>query len=179
MPLLLLYCSSALWPVEVWSLAQLTSSLAKALSPPPPSIESCIEPLSSSTRAKSIGVAQGGLGGGSGGVEGGDGEGGGGDGEGGGGDGEGGGGDGEGGGGLGGVDGGGEGGVEGGIIPMNTFMAPISSCKAAISSEQPQVGDGELNPDAAGVTAVALTPCSTQEATSNWNRRVPLTLKSE
>ena len=35
-----------------------TSSLANALSPPFPSIESFIEPLSSSTRAKSIGVAQ-------------------------------------------------------------------------------------------------------------------------
>ena len=118
-------------------------------------------------------------GGGEGDGGGGEGDGGGGVGEGGGGEGDGGGGDGEGGGGLGGVDGGGEGGVEGGIIPMNTFMAPISSCKAAISSEQPQVGDGELNPDAAGVTAVALTPCSTQKATSNWNGRVPLTLKSE
>ena len=61
---------------------------------------------------------------------------------------------------------------------FSTFMAPISSCKAAISSEHPQVGDGELNPDAAGLTAVALTPCSTQEATSNWSI-VPLTLKSE
>ena len=35
-----------------------TSSLAKALSPSFPSIESFIEPLSSSTRAKSIGVTQ-------------------------------------------------------------------------------------------------------------------------
>merc|ERR1712194_900349 len=96
-------------------------------------------------------------------------------------------------GGLGGVDGGGEGGIEGGVIHTNWWIASncwltnfFSSCKvsilsskAAISSEQPQVGDGELNPDAAGVTAVALTPCSTQEATSNWSRRVPLTLKSE
>ena len=53
-----------------------TSSLAKAFSPLGPSIEPSgkgffIEPLSSSTRAKSIGVAQGGLGGGGGGVEGG------------------------------------------------------------------------------------------------------------
>ena len=45
-----------------------TSSLAKAFSPLGPSIEPplslgfCIEPLSSSTRMKSIGVAQGGLG---------------------------------------------------------------------------------------------------------------------
>ena len=40
-------------------------------------------------------------------------------------------------------------------------------------------GEGsELNPDAIGVTAVALTPCSTQEATSNWSI-VPLTLKNE
>ena len=55
-------------PREYW----LTSCLAKALSPPGPSIEPAgggffIEPLSSSTRAKSIGVAQGGLGGGGGG----------------------------------------------------------------------------------------------------------------
>ena len=142
-----------------------------------------IEPLSSSTRAKSIGVAQGGLGEG-GGVDGGGGD----SGEGGGGEGDGGGGEGD--GGLGGVDGGGEGGVEGGVMPINWWIASnccfFSSCKvsilsskAAISSEQPQVGDGELNPDAAGVTAVALTPCTTQEATSNWSRRVPLTLKSE
>eukprot|EP00964_Phaeocystis_antarctica_P132775 scaffold96878_cov45-Phaeocystis_antarctica.AAC.1 len=39
-----------------------TSSLAKALSPLAPSMNFFIEPLSSSTRAKSIGVAQGGLG---------------------------------------------------------------------------------------------------------------------
>ena len=58
----------------------------------------------------------------------------------------------------------------------------ILSSKAAISSEHPQVGDGEgdgdgVNPDAAGVSAV--TPCSTQEAASNLSRRVPLTLRSE
>ena len=53
------------------------------------------------------------------------------------------------------------------------------SSKAAISSEHPQVGDGELNPDAAGVTAVALTACSTQEAASSLNRREPLTLGGE
>ena len=92
-------------PREYW----FTSCLAKAFSPPAPSIEPSgsgflIEPLSSSTRTKSIGVAQGGLGeggakgnggGGSdgdGGLCGGElGEGGGGDGEGGGGDGDGGG----------------------------------------------------------------------------------------
>merc|ERR1719149_120913 len=111
-----------------------TSSLAKAFSPPGPSIEPTglgffIEPLSSSTRTKSIGVAHGlgdgggGGGGGAGGVVpgkgdgggGSDGEGGGGGdaGEGGGGDGEGGGGEGEGGGGEGGG-GGGEGGGGGG-----------------------------------------------------------------
>ena len=91
-------------------------------------------------------------GGGDGGGKGGGGGGGGGEGDGGGGEGEGGGGEGEGGGGFGGVDGGGEGGVEGGVIPMNwwkascrRFMAPISSCKASISSEHPQVGDGELS----------------------------------
>ena len=77
-------------PRKYW----LTSCLAKAFSPFGPSIEPSgkgffIEPLSSSTRAKSIGVAQGGLGGGGGG--------------------EGRGADGEGGG----------GGVEGGAIPMN------------------------------------------------------------
>jgi len=49
-----------------------TSCLAKAFSPPGPSIEPLgrgffIEPLSSSTRAKSIGVAQAGLGDGGGG----------------------------------------------------------------------------------------------------------------
>ena len=76
-----------------------TSFLAKAFSPPGPSIEPSgrgffIEPLSSSTRAKSIGVAQGGLGEGGGyggGGDGGDGGGDGGGGEGGGGDGGGGG----------------------------------------------------------------------------------------
>ena len=56
----------------------LTSFLAKAFSPPGPSIEPSglglfIEPLSSSTRAKSTGVAQGGLGDGGGGLGGGDG----------------------------------------------------------------------------------------------------------
>ena len=61
----------------------LTSSLARALSPPGPSIEPCglgffIEPLSSSTKTKSTGVAQGGSGdGGGGGGEGDGGEGGG------------------------------------------------------------------------------------------------------
>jgi hypothetical protein len=79
-----------------------TSSLAKAFSPPGPSMTFFTEPLSSSTRAKSIGVAQGGLGGGGeGDGSGGEGEGGGGLGEGGGGEGEGGGGEGDGGGGLG------------------------------------------------------------------------------
>merc|ERR1712086_1200623 len=87
-----------------------TSSLAKAFSPPGPSIEPMglgffIEPLSSSTGTKSTGVAQGGLGDGGGGGEG---DGGGSEGDGGGGEGEGGGGDGEGGGGLG-EGGGGEG----------------------------------------------------------------------
>eukprot|EP00964_Phaeocystis_antarctica_P161757 scaffold134300_cov66-Phaeocystis_antarctica.AAC.1 len=57
-----------------------TSFLARAFSPPGPSIEPSgfgffIEPLSSSTRAKSTGVAQGGLGGGGGGGGGGAGEG--------------------------------------------------------------------------------------------------------
>ena len=55
-------------PREYW----LTSFLAKAFNPPAPSIEPSgrgffIEPLSSSTRAKSIGVAQAGLGDGGGG----------------------------------------------------------------------------------------------------------------
>ena len=96
--------------------------MAKAFSPSSPSMTLLIEPLSSSTRAKSIGVAQGGLGegggdGGGGGVEGGEGGegdgggGGGGEGEGGGG----GGGEGEGGGGEGGEGGeGGDGGGDGG-----------------------------------------------------------------
>ena len=43
-------------PREYW----LTSCLAKAFSPPGPSIDLFIDSLSSSTRAKSIGVAQGG-----------------------------------------------------------------------------------------------------------------------
>ena len=101
-----------------------TSCLAKAFSPPGPSIEPTgrgffIEPLSSSTRAKSTGVAQGGLGEGGGGGEGkgggGLGDGGGGKGDGGGGLGEGGGGMGEGGGGGLGDGGGGKGDGGGGL----------------------------------------------------------------
>ena len=76
----------------------------------------------------------------------------------------------------------------------------ILSSKAAISSEHPQVGDGGrglgdgggglgggiggsegdgdgVSPDAAGITAVAPTPCSTQEAASSLIRRLPLTLR--
>ena len=89
-----------------------------------------------------------------------------------------GGGDGEGGGGFGGVDGGVEGGVEGGVIPMNwwkascrRFMAPISSCKASISSEHPQVGDGESSCPG---SAAAPTLLITQKAESNLSRRAPL-----
>ena len=48
-------------------------------------------------------------------------------------------------------------------------MAPISSCKASISSEHPQVGDGELSGPG---TAVA--PLITQKAESNLSRRAPL-----
>ena len=70
-----------------------TSSLANAFSPLGPSMSLFIEPLSSSTRAKSIGVAQGGLGEGGGDGEGGCGVGGGG--VGGGGEGDGGGGEGD------------------------------------------------------------------------------------
>ena len=99
-------------PREYW----FTSSLAKAFSPLGPSIEPwggglCIEPLSSSTRMKSIGVAQGGLG------EGGGGDRGGGDGDCGGGDADGGfgGGEGEGDGGVDDGDGGGGDGDDGGL----------------------------------------------------------------
>ena len=55
---------------------------------------------------------------------------------------------------------------------FSTFMAPISSCKAAISPEHPQVGDGEGN--GADAAAVAPTLSSTQMATSHLSRRVPL-----
>ena len=82
------------------------------------------------------------------------------------------------------------GGVEGGIIPINwkkasslrfmawfsTFMAPISSCKATISPEHPQVGDGEGN--GADAAAVAPTPSSTQKAARHWSRKVPFSLVS-
>ena len=106
-----------------------TSSLANAFSPLGPSMSLFIEPLSSSTRAKSIGVAQGGLGegggddgdggGGLGDGGGGLGDGGGDDGEGGGGDG----GDGEGGGGEGGGGEGEGGGGEGDIHPVHLRMS--------------------------------------------------------
>ena len=42
---------------------------------------------------------------------------------------------------------------------------------------QSRDGRCELNPDAAGVAAVALAPCSTQEAASSLIRRLPLTLR--
>ena len=55
-----------------------------------------------------------------------------------------------------------------------TSLAPIFSCKAAISLEQPHVGNGA---DAASpVTAVAPTLSSTQKAVRHFSRRVPLTL---
>ena len=55
-----------------------------------------------------------------------------------------------------------------------TSLAPIFSCKAAISSEQPHVGNGA---DAASpVTAVAPTLSSTQKAVRHFSRRAPLTL---
>ena len=68
------------WPCSQFNAAWWTSSLAKTFSA---SMCNSIEPLSSSTRAKSIGVAQGGLGEGGAGGDGGGGDGGGGEGEGG------------------------------------------------------------------------------------------------
>ena len=59
---------------------------------------------------------------------------------------------------------------------FSNFMAPISSCKAANSSEHPQVGDGEVN--GADAAAVAPTLSSTQKATSHLSRRVPFDLVS-
>ena len=50
-----------------------------------------------------------------------------------------------------------------------TLLAPISSCKASISSEHPQVGDGELS--GPGTSAA---PTLTQKAESNLSRRAPL-----
>ena len=52
-----------------------------------------------------------------------------------------------------------------------TLLAPISSCKASISSEHPQVGDGELSGPG---TAAAPTLLTTQKAESNLSRRAPL-----
>ena len=52
-----------------------------------------------------------------------------------------------------------------------TSLAPISSCKASISSEHPQVGDGELSGPSA---AAAPTLFITQNAVSNLSRRAPL-----
>eukprot|EP00964_Phaeocystis_antarctica_P022101 scaffold12271_cov66-Phaeocystis_antarctica.AAC.5 len=59
---------------------------------------------------------------------------------------------------------------------FSTFMVPISSCKAAISPEHPQVGDGEGN----GTDAAAVAPAlfSTQKAARHWSRKVPFILGS-
>ena len=83
--------------------------------------------------------------------------------------------------GFGGVDGGVEGGVEGGVIPMNWwkascrwFMAPISSFKSSISSEHPQVSDGELSGPGPGTAEAAPTLFIKQKAESNLSRRAPL-----
>ena len=59
---------------------------------------------------------------------------------------------------------------------FSTFMAPISSCKAANSSEHPQVGDGEVN--GADAAAVAPTLSSTLKAVRHWSRKVLLILGS-
>ena len=52
-----------------------------------------------------------------------------------------------------------------------TLLAPISFCKASISSEHPQVGDGELSSPG---TSAAPTLLTTQKAESNLSRRAPL-----
>jgi len=57
------------------------------------------------------------------------------------------------------------------MAPTSSFMAPISSCKASIFSEHPQVGDGEVS---CSGTAPAPPTLITQKAESNLSRRAPL-----
>eukprot|EP00964_Phaeocystis_antarctica_P133923 scaffold98155_cov72-Phaeocystis_antarctica.AAC.1 len=62
------------------------------------------------------------------------------------------------------------------MVPMTSCKAWFPSCKAAISPEHPQVGDGEGN--GAGAAAVVPTLSSTQKATSHLSRRVTFNLVS-